>query len=50
MSTTPGPKPAIRVEPHTVLATLGSLERDAQIDALEKVHSELVTRLNRTQV
>lgn len=50
MSQTAGPKPAIRVEPRVVLASLDSLERDAQIDALEKVHSELVTRLHRTQV
>lgn len=43
------PKPAAHVDPAEVLGALEDMERGAQIDALEAVHSELASRLSRAQ-
>ncbi|MFY9262015.1 MAG: hypothetical protein GX483_07445 [Actinomycetaceae bacterium] len=43
------PKPPVRINPDTVIDQVNELEREEQIAALEQVHSELTTRLSRTQ-
>lgn len=44
-----GPKPKIQIEPSVILSELDSMERDQQIRALEEIHGELTSRLNRAQ-
>lgn len=43
------PKPKIHIEPSVLLDELDSMEREAQINTLEEIHSELTSRLNRAQ-